>query len=105
MLGLWKEAHAVLSERQQHQERERATRGDSEGRREVFFIVCVSRDEGRERVTDRGKERERERESEDRTGEGGGAARDANCLLGATTGTSEGDSDGSSGRGKGTEPQ
>lgn len=36
MPGLWKEAHTVLSERQQQQERERATGRDREGRRECF---------------------------------------------------------------------
>ncbi len=77
-------------------------RRDSEGRREDFFIVNVSRDDGRERLTYRG--RERERTGQERRG-GGGAERDANCLLGATTGTSEGDSGGSSGRGKDTELQ
>ena len=49
------------------QERERATRGDSEGRREGFFYV--SRDEERERLSEGGREREREREREWRTGQ------------------------------------
>lgn len=76
MPGLWKEAHAVLSERQQKQEREQATGRDSEGRRECFSFFLLNHLSGAERA----KERERER-----TG-GGGAGKDANCLLGATTG-------------------
>lgn len=43
MPGLWKEAHAVLSERQQQQEREQATGRDSEVRRECFFFFLLNR--------------------------------------------------------------
>lgn len=64
--GLWKEAHTVLSERQQQQERDRATRGEpvKEGGRFFFFFFKSAGARETDREGERGQEEE-EKEGQD----------------------------------------